>query len=193
MRFSRVRAGERLAVAAAVALALLLGLNWFFLSAPEAMVGQHESGIRSVGWFAALLLVAAILCALALGFFTLTQRATALPVIFSVLTFVVGLLAALAVLVRLTIWQPTLGVGVSSEDVDVELWGILGFFAAAAISAGGWVAMADERTDSAEAIEQTEEVLRLRGDNPRKPPPLRPGGPYGLAGSASASAGPANP
>ena len=172
MRVSRLRSGERLALVSAVALAVLLGLNWFYLSQPEAVVGQHESGIRALGWFAALLLIAAIACGLALAFFTLTQRATALPIIFSVLTFASGFLATLVVLLRLLVWQPHLGVDASRGDVDVELWGYLGLFAVLGLTAGGWMAILDERTDSDEAIEQTAEALRARGDNPRKPPPV---------------------
>ena len=171
MKLSRLRSGERLALAGAIALAVLLGLNWYFLSQPEATVGQHESGIRSVGWFAALLLLVAIGCALATAFFTVTQRAAGLPIIFSVLTFVFGVLATIAVLVRL-IWQPHLGVDAGRADVDIELWAYLGLLAVAAIGAGGWIAILDERTDAPESIEQTEEALRARGDNPRKPPPV---------------------
>lgn len=172
MKLSRLRSGERLALAGAIALAILLGLNWFFLSAPEAVVGQHESGIRSLGWFAAFLLIALILLALGQAFFTLTQRATAMPIILSVLTFSIGLIATLVVLLRLLLWQPHLGVDAGRADVDIELWGYLGLFATMAITAGGWVAILDERTDAAESIEQTEEALRARGDNPRKPPPV---------------------
>ena len=172
MRLSRLRSGERLALAGAIALAVLLGLNWFYLSAPEAVVGQHESGIRSLGWFAALLLLTLIGVALAGAFFTLTQRATALPIILSVLTFSIGLIATLVVLFRLLVWQPHLGVDVGREDVDIELWGYLGLLATAAITAGGWLSVLDERTDAPESIEQTEEALRARGDNPRKPPPV---------------------
>jgi hypothetical protein len=172
MRLSRLRSGERLALAGAIALAVLLGLNWFFLSAPEATVGQHESGIRSLGWFAAFLLVALIALALAQAFFTLTQRATALPIVLSVWVFAIGIIATLIVLLRLLVWQPHLGVEVGREDVDIELWGYLGLLATMAIAGGGWIAVLDERTDAAESIEQTEEALRARGDNPRKPPPV---------------------
>ena len=189
MRLSRLRSGERLALAGAVALAVLLGLDWWFLSAPEAIIGAHESGIRSVGWFAALLLIGAIACGLALGFFTLTQRATALPIVFSVLSLLFGLLATFTILLRL-IFQPTLGVEAGAADVDVELAAFLGLFSAAAIAAGGWIATLDERTDSDEAIEQTEEALLARGDNPRKPPPATAAP---RSGPADALADPANP
>lgn len=190
MRLSRLRSGERLALLGAVALAVLLGLNWFFLSQPEAVVGQHESGIRSLGWLAALLLLAAIACALVNAFFTVTQPASALPIVFTVITFALGLVATVTILLRLLVWQPHLGVDATAADVEVELWAWLGLFSAAAIATGSWIAMMDERTDAPESIEQTERVLRARGDNPRKPPPPTAAP---RSGPADALADPANP
>ena len=170
MKLSRLRTGELIALVAAIALALLLAADWFFLSTPDARVGAHESGIRSLGWFAELLILAAILLALALAFFTATQRAaTAFPVVLSVLTTAFGGLAFLAILLRL-ILQPGLGVGAGNADVDIEVPAYLGLIAAAAIAYGGWRTMADERTDMPEAVDQTEEVLRVRGA-PQPPPP----------------------
>ena len=190
MKLSRLRSGERLALLGAIALAVLLGRNWFFLSQPEATVGQHESGIRSLGWFASFILVATIATTLAMAYFTVRIRAAGLPTVFSVLTFALGIVATLIVLLRLLVWQPHLGVDAARADVDIELWGYLGLFAVASIAAGGWISVLDERTDSAESIEQTEEALRARGDNPRKPPP-KTAAPLG--GPADALADPANP
>ncbi len=169
MRLSRLRSGEALALAGAVALAVLLAFDWFFLSTPDARVGQHESGIRSLGWFAELLLVVAILLALALAFFTVTQRASAMPVTLGVLTTLFGFLAVVAIAVRL-VAQPGLGVDAGNADVEIELPAWLGLLAALAILAGGWRTMADERTDTEESRAQTEEVLRTRG-GPRPAPP----------------------
>jgi hypothetical protein len=182
MKLSRLRTGELIALVAAVALAVLLAADWFFLSTPDARVGAHESGIRSLGWFAALLIIVAILLALALAFFTATQRAaTSFPVVLSVLTTTFGFLAFLTILFRL-IAQPGLGLGVGNADVDVEVPAYLGLVAAAGIAYGGWRTMADERTDMPEAIEQTEEVLRVRGA-PQPPPPA-----HAAAGPPDASA-----
>ncbi len=169
MRLSRLRSGEALALFGAVALALLLALDWFFLSTPDARVGQHESGIRSLGWFAEVLLILAILLALALAFFTVTQRAPSMPVTLAVLTTLFGALAVIAIAVRL-VAQPGLGVDAGNVDVDVNLPAILGLLSALAIAVGGWRAMADERTDTADSIAQTEDVLRVRGA-PRPAPP----------------------
>ena len=57
-----------------------------------------------------------------------------------------------------------------NADVEIELPALLGLLAAIAIAAGGWRTMGDERTDSRESLEQTEDVLRVRGA-PRPPPP----------------------
>lgn len=170
MRLSRLRSGETLALAGAVALAVLLAFDWFFLSTPDARVGQHESGIRSLGWFAELLLAVAILLALALAFFTVTQRATAVPITLAVFTTLFGALAVATIALRL-VFQPSLGVDAGNADVEVELPAYLGLLAAAAIAAGGWRTLADERIDAGESIDQTEEVLRVRGGPRPAPPP----------------------
>ncbi len=165
----RLRSGERLALAGAVGLAVLLGLNWFLLSTPDARVGQHESGIRSLGWLATLVVLAAIVAALAMVFASVTQRAAALPVVGAVLTTFLGAFATLAILFR-HVFQPGLGVDAGDVDVEVLFPAYLGLLMAVLITAGGWLSMADERTDTADAREQTEDVLRVRGA-PRPAPP----------------------
>ena len=179
----RLRQGERLTLLSGIALAILLGLDWFFLSTPDARIGAHESGIRSLGWFAALLCLAAIGWSLALTFVTLTQRPTAFPVIAAVMTWIFGLLAVLAIAVRL-IFQPTLGVDATAADVEVELPAWLGLIAAMGITLGGWLTLADERTNARESLEQTEDVLRVRGAARPVPPPRSANpGPDPLAGN----------
>jgi hypothetical protein len=169
VKLSRLRSGERLALVSAVGLIVLLGLNWYVLSTPDARIGAHESGIRALGWFAELIVLLAALLALGLVFATVTERATAIPLVLAVATTLAGILAVLTILVRL-IAQPTLGVDASSADVDVALPAYLGLLCAAGIAGGGWLAMADERTDSADSRERTEDVLRVRGA-PRPVPP----------------------
>ena len=169
MRLSRLRTGELLALGAAILLAVLLGLDWWLLSTPDARVGQHESGIRSLGWFAALLLLVAIGLALALAWTTLTNRPAGLSVSLAVLTTVFGILATLAILVRL-ILQPGLGVEAGNADVDIRLPAWLGLATAFLLTAGAWRAMADERTDARESREQTERVLAAGGEVRPAPP-----------------------
>ena len=169
MSLRRLRTGEVLALGAAVLLAVVLGLDWFLLSTPDARVGQHESGIRSIGWFAALLLVIAIALALTLAWTTLTNRPAAVPVVMAVLTTVFGILGTIAVLTRLVL-QPGLGVDAGNADVDVQLPAWLGLASILLLTVGGWKSMGDERTDTREAQEQTERVLAAGGEVRPAPP-----------------------
>jgi len=184
----RLRGGERLAIAGAVALAVLLGFDWFFLSTPDARIGAHESGIRSLGWFAELLVVAAILLTLAMAVAVAATRAAGWPIVLTVFAVVFSLFATMAIALRL-IAQPGLGVEAGNADVEVELPAILGLLAALAMLAGNWRALIDERTDSAEALDQTEDVLRVRGAPRPAPPATNPSGP----GRPDALADPGNP
>jgi hypothetical protein len=162
VKLSRLRTGEWIALAAAVALIVLLAMDWFFLSTPDARVGAHESGIRSLGWFAELLVVGAILVTLAAVVATATQHSPAWPVVLGVLSLGFGVLAVLTIAFRL-IFQPSLGVDAPNPDVEVELPAYLGLLAAMVMTYGSWRAMTDERLDAPESIEQSEEVLRVRG------------------------------
>jgi hypothetical protein len=186
VKLSRLRSGDRLALLGAVALAVLLGFDWFFLSTPDARVGAHESGIRSLGWFAELLVLGAILTTLAMAYATATQRAHAWPIVLTVFSMILGLLATIAIAFRL-IAQPGLGVDAGNADVEIEPAALLGLLAAVVLTYGAARAMGDERTDTDEAREQTEEVLRVRGA-PRPAPPREnragPGRPDAVADPA---------
>jgi hypothetical protein len=85
------------------------------------------------------------------------------PVAAGVLLSAVSVVAFLALLVRVTIAQPGLGVGLPDEGVDVRLPAYLGLVAMAVIVIGGWRSMADERTDASESA--------------YTPPPARPAPP----------------
>jgi hypothetical protein len=176
VKLRRLRSGETLALAGAVALIAVLCLDWFFLSTPDARVGAHESGWRSLGWPITLLLLAAIGTALAMVFTTLTSQAQGWAIVLTVLSFALGLIATLAVAVRL-IAQPGLGVDAGNADVELEPGAWLGLLSILALTAGAWIGMLDERTDSAEALEQTEDVLRVRGAARPAPPATNPAGP----------------
>jgi hypothetical protein len=176
VKLSRVRRGEWLALAGAVALAVLLCFDWFFLSTPDARVGQHETGWRSLGWPIMLLLAATILAALGMVATTAATRAQGWPIVLTVTTFALGLIGSLCIAVRL-IAQPGLGVDAGNVDVEVEPAAILGLLSALALTAGAWLGMLDERTETPEAIEQTEDVLRVRGAARPAPPRTNPAGP----------------
>ena len=170
MRLSRLRSGELLALGAAILLAVVLGLDWFLLSTPDARLGAHESGIRSLGWLAALVLVTAIGLGLTLAWTTLTNRPAGLSVTLAVLTTVFGVFATIAILVRLVL-QPGLGVEAGNADVDLQLPAWLGLALAVLLTAGAWRTMADERTDARESRAQTERVLAAGGEVRPAPPP----------------------
>jgi drug/metabolite transporter (DMT)-like permease len=176
VKLSRIRMGERLALAGAIALALALCADWFFLSTADARIGAHESGWRSLGWPIALVLLAAIGAALAMVFATATSRAQGWPIVLTVFTFVLGLLGALLIAIRL-VAQPGLGVDAGNVDVEIEPAAWLGLLAAVAIGLGGWIGELDERTDTPEALEQTDDVLRVRGVPRPLPPRDAPAGP----------------
>jgi hypothetical protein len=171
VKLSRLRPYDRLALAGAIALAVLLALNWFFLSTPDARVGAHESGLRSLGWFATLLVVGAILTTVAMAVATATQRAHAWPIVLTVISVALGVFATLAIAIRL-VAQPGLGVEAGNADVEVQLPAYLGLLASLVMTYGAARAMGDERTDTPESLEQTEDVLRVRGaPRPAPQPP----------------------
>ena len=112
---SRLRAGELVAGSGAVILAVSLLLPWYDVAAP----GAHESGLRAVGWPAAIVLVLAVLAGLGLVVTTLTEVTPARPLTFAVVAVPLGLLAVLVVIFRL-VAEPGLGVGASDGEVAVE-------------------------------------------------------------------------
>ena len=168
MKLTRLRPGELIALLGALALAVLLGLDWFAVSTPVADLRAHESGIRSLGWLATLLVLAAIALALALALVTATQRAAGLPVVLGVLTVTAAILATLAIAIRLVL-QPGLGIGAGNADVDLRWPAVAGLLAALTLLAGAWRSMADERTDAPDSLAQRREVLGAAGVRPAPP------------------------
>jgi hypothetical protein len=168
----RLRSGEILAGAGAVALFVLLFLDWFRLEirpriteTSGSIVGieLHLSGWTSLGWPMAVLLLAEIVLALWLAAATLFSSTVSQPVAAGVLVTAVGALALVALVVRVTIVQPGLGIGAPDELVAVQWPAYAGLAATAAILVGGWLSMADERTDAPESA--------------YTPPPARPAPP----------------
>ena len=166
---SRLRAGELVAGSGAVILAVSLLLPWYDVAAPEA----HESGLRAVGWLAAIVLVLAVLAGLGLFVTTLTEVTPARPLTFAVVAVPLGLLAVLVVIFRL-VAEPGLGVGASDGEVAVEWPAFAGLVGSLAIVAGAWIAIADERTGTALSRAQTERALAVRGAPRAVPPPKDP-------------------
>jgi hypothetical protein len=171
MDFSRLRAGEAIAAAAAVALALVMFLPWyggqgtavFTPAGPDtALTAWQAFGIVDV--LMALAIVAAIGAAVLAG----TQTSVALPVAASVLVSALGLVVTVAVLFRL-VNEPRV-----DPYLSIEPGAYLGLALCAAIAAGGWMSMRDEGTGFADARDSLERRL-TRDDVPVHPAPA-PGG-----------------
>jgi uncharacterized integral membrane protein len=168
----RLRSGELLAGVGAVVLFLSLFLDWF---EPEVkpritetsghVVGpeQHVSGWTSLGWVMIVVLLAVIVLAIWLAASTLFAATVSQPVAAGVLLSAVGSVALGALVVRVAIVQPDLGIGLPDELVAVRWPAYLGIAALAAVVAGGWISMGDERTDAPESA--------------ATPPPARPAPP----------------
>jgi hypothetical protein len=144
----RLRAGEWLAAAAAVALVVTLALPWYGARAREDTVSGFEAlSVIDV----VLVLVAGI--AFTLAVLQATQTSPALPVSFGVLTVATGLIGVVLVLYRL-INEPG-----PDEFIDVRAGARLGFAAVVLLTAGGWLSIQNEH---------------VRGLPPGPEPELRP-------------------
>lgn len=148
MNLVRLRAGEWLAAAAAVAIAVTLALPWYGARAREDTV----TGFESFAVIDVLLLVVAAV-GLTLAILQATRTSPALPVAFGVLTVTTGLIAVLLVLYRL-INEPG-----PDDFIEVRAGAWLGLAAVVALTAGGWLSIANER---------------VRGLPPDREPELRP-------------------
>lgn len=148
MNLVRLRAGEWLAAAAAVAIAVTLALPWYGARAGEDTV----TGFESFAVIDVLLLVVAAV-GLTLAILQATRTSPALPVAFGVLTVTTGLIAVLLVLYRL-INEPG-----PDDFIEVRAGAWLGLAAVVALTAGGWLSIANER---------------VRGLPPDREPELRP-------------------
>jgi len=168
----RLRSGELLAGGGAVVLFVSLFLDWFepeikprITETSGRIVGpeHHVSGWTSLGWVMVVVLLAVIVLAIWLAASTLFAAAVSQPVAAGVLLSAVGSLALGALVVRVAIVQPGLGLGLPDELVGVRWPAYVGVAALAVVVAGGWISMGDERTDAPESA--------------TTPPPARPAPP----------------
>ena len=134
-----VRKGETLAAAGAVALLVSLFVPWY---------GLGPLPLSATGWeaFAVLdlLLAAMALLGLAVPVTALRYRTPAIPVGVALIAAGTGMLVTLLVLYRL------LDPPGPNDLVELRGGAWLGLAGVVAIAAGGWVAMADERMETAE-------------------------------------------
>jgi hypothetical protein len=168
----RLRAGEWVAMLGSVGLLVMLFLDWFRVDGHKlgwtsyTPVGMHatplhESGWGSLGWLMVLAMCVAILGGLSFSYMTARRTAPAWPVGAGVLTWTVGSLVFLVLLLRVTLLQPGLGAHVARGAVSVQLPAYLGLVFAALIPIGAWFGLRDDRTHTAESLAYT-------------PPPARP-------------------
>jgi heme/copper-type cytochrome/quinol oxidase subunit 1 len=165
---SRMRPGEWVAALGALGLFVTLFLDWFSVDGEAAgwkayapLADEvHLSGWGSLGWFMDVLLCLAIIGGASLCYMTVKRTAPAWPVGAAVLTWIVGSLIFLVLVVRVAL-QPGLGLGLPNRPVLVEAPAYAGLLFALLIPVGGFLSLRDERTDTAEARAFT-------------PPPARP-------------------
>lgn len=147
MEPGRLRRGEWLVAAASVALLAVTFLPWYGADLPESNV-RGVADVTATAWQAHTIVdvVLALLAGLGLGLAALTalRRAPAAPVAASVLTTAAALLL-LPVLVLRVLFPPG-----PNELIEPRYGALLGLLCVAAIAAGAWKAMGDERTDAIE-------------------------------------------
>ena len=145
MGVERLRLGEWLALVGGVVLLLSLFLPWYGLG------GLDVSGFEALSVIDLLLALLAVL-AISLAALQATQDVPAKPVGAAVLTATLGNVGVLLVLFRI-VFEP------ESSVLEVGIGAWLALAAAVAITAGGWLSLANER---------------VRGLPPDVEPELRP-------------------
>lgn len=153
MDVRRLRSGELVTAGCAVALAVVLFVDWFG--------GRSGWSAMTLGRF---LLVLMILLALTLVVVTLRAGAVSAALSVGVVTIGIGTIALLYLLYRVGIDEPG-----RNALVSVDTGAYLGLLSLLGILAGTWRSLADERKDSVVSLRQTERVLAVRG--PARPPP----------------------
>jgi hypothetical protein len=160
----RLRAGELLAGAGAVALVGVLFMDWFAPLGWALREDAARSGWTTLGWLMVALLVLLVLAALWLVAATVAGAMTQ-AVAAGVTTAAVGTIAGPVLLVRV-LTQPNLGVGAPDSLVDIRWGAALGLLCTAVIAASAWWMLKDERTNAPES--------RYEPPPPRPaPPPAR--------------------
>jgi hypothetical protein len=158
VRAGRLRLGEVLTGLGALGLLISLFLDWFGLDpgafpagfAQVVAASLAKDGWSSLGWLMILILVVAILLAGWLVVSALRSDSVAQAVAAAVLTASFGTLAFVVLAVRV-LTQPDLGIGAPNAVVDVRAGAYLGLLFCALLAIGGWVTLADERTDAPES------------------------------------------
>ncbi len=146
----RFRVGDWLVLVSALALLVLLFLDWFSAgdAAGPGRAALETSGWSSLGWFAVALVVVTIALALATVALLVAGSDDAVNLRPAVVLVVLAPLTFLVLAVRVLLFQPDLDAGLANDAVCVALAGWLGLLAALVLAAGAWVSLHDERTDA---------------------------------------------
>jgi hypothetical protein len=127
----RLRSGEALAAAGALALLVVMFLGWY-----------STDGATKTAWeaFAVtdLLLALVAVLALALAVTTVTQRSPAIPVALGVITLATTVIVGLVLVYRI-VNEPG-----PDDLVEVRIGAWLGLLALGLIGAGAWLALEDD-------------------------------------------------
>ena len=144
---ARLRKGEMIVGASAVVLlASMFALKWYGVGGSLAHTATRLGDPTSVtGWnglsYLRWLLLVTGLAGLALVFFQATRRAPAVPVSFSVIAAVLGLLSSLALIYRVLINQPG-----PNNLIDQKAGGFVGLAAALVLTWGAYLSLREEGT-----------------------------------------------
>jgi hypothetical protein len=153
MSFTRLRLGEIVTAIGALGLAVTLWFGWYGLerdagvSAPGAAKNLTDSGWTGLDIAGTILVVIALLAALLVIVTAAGRQAPAWAVGATIITTLSGIIAFCAVAISM-IAQPGLGIDLPNQLVNVRGVAYAGLVLAALIPTGGWMALADERTDA---------------------------------------------
>jgi len=164
MELRRLRGGELLAGAGAVALLAVMFMDWF--------------GATNAWESLTLLRVPLVITALLALVVLTVSRTVSMACSAAGITVGFGTLTLLALLYRVVVNEPG-----PDAAATIGPGAYLGLLCVLCCIAGAWRTLADERTDAPLSREQTERVLAVRGA-PRRAPPARDPGRPGRGGGA---------
>lgn len=184
MHLNRMRLGEITAAVGAVVLLMSLFLDWVsptlgpLSDGRDGIVYMYDtgavSGFEGAGILLVLLLLIVAALALTVVVLTVASEPVGLTMSAIVATSFFGIVATIATLLRVALFQPDLGAGLGDSMVTMEIGAYLSLLGVFLCAAGGWTAMRDERMDAPYSAAPELE--------PRPAPPASPQtGPDGLA------------
>ena len=170
MELSRLRQGEAIAAVGAVALLIVMFLDWYGAGGSATFQGQDiEISLGFNAWQAFsvtdLILALTALSGIGLAVITASHRSPALPVAASVITASLGALATLLVFYRI-LNQPG-----PNEFVEVKVGAFLGFVSVLAVAAGGCLSLRDEEWEDAPVPTDVRPAPPAEGPREPAPPP----------------------